>query len=129
MDEKWLVERQKQARRLLEWWEETNHPEDRDSGLAIDTRKWLAWLTIEVPEYTTGNDLYAGIEDEGSSSPPPPKQGRSDTKVHDPSCERCHDLSRMAQSGVDLDDESRSTASNPRTHSDTSGQQVLSRMD
>jgi hypothetical protein len=45
-----VVERLEQAVRLLQWWDATNPPDDRDTRLAVQTRAYLSGQSVDVPE-------------------------------------------------------------------------------
>jgi hypothetical protein len=121
---KHLVQRLRQARRLLEWWEETNHPDDEDSGLASDTRHWLAYMEVDVPPLLTDSDrLYANVVDDEPSQPPP-EPGRSDTTALSLAHELHHAQLRRIDGDALPDDHHRSSDSNPRIDGD-----ILSRHD
>jgi len=114
-----LLERIRQARRLLEWWEETNHPDDRDMQLAVDTRKWLSFLATDVPPLLTDSDrLYANAEDDQTSSPPPPQLGRSDTTALSLAHELHHAQLRRVDPNALPDDHHKSNDSNPHIDGD-----------
>jgi hypothetical protein len=44
-----LAQRLQIAMRLLQWWDATNPPDDRETKLARDTRAFLAGVDIELP--------------------------------------------------------------------------------
>jgi len=109
------------ARKLLVWWEATNHPDDQDSGLAIDTRKFLAFFDVEVPDLTDSALLYANVvDDEPSQLPPQPDH--TDTTVLSLAHELHHaQLRRMSPDGLP-DDHHKKTDNTPRTDDDSSVQ-------
>jgi hypothetical protein len=118
-----LVKRLRQARRLLEWWEATNAVEDRDSGLAVDTRKWLSYLEVDVPAIIGNDLLYANVEDD-EPSPPPPQPGRSDTTVLSLAHELHHAQLRKIDPDALPDDHHKRNDSTPRIDGG-----ILSRLD
>lgn len=74
-----LIERVRSARNLLEWWNATNPAEEENTRLAIDTRKWLAHLTVDVPKLNDNARAYALGDETPSQTPQLP--GRNDTTV------------------------------------------------
>jgi hypothetical protein len=110
------------ARKLLVWWEATNHPDDEDSGLARDTRKFLwKFADVEVPDFTDSALDYANCEDEEPSQLPP-QPGRSDTTALSLAHELHHAQLRRIDGDALPDDHHRSNDSNPRTDDDSSSQ-------
>lgn len=91
-----IIERNRQARNLLEWWEATNDPADKHTKLASDTRKWLAHMPVEVPKLeTVSNDSYVcDLLPNDESSRIPPQQGHSDTTALSHAHELHHALLR-----------------------------------
>jgi len=117
-----LGDRLVMARKLLVWWEATNHPDDADSGLAIDTRKFLhQFADVDVPDLTDSALLYANVEDDEPSQLPP-QPGHSDTTALSPAHELHHALLRKVVQDVDSDVLNKSNDNILHKHDDSSVQ-------